>query len=423
MRSDVFSPIRDRFAYSRKREKTVRPGSIKAKWAFRWSVRAQFYTRVAAQNANGQKLQDCFKQFETRRLEKGRYAEAYIAKSIRLAMDSGKSFAKAIAPWVDSSEVAMISSGEAAQNVANALQVLLDMGELRAKITGELKKGIFDPIIMMLSAIGMLLVVAFKVMPSFEKAMPKGSLTGIMAFLASLSAFVGSWKMIALTVFFIVATIMTIWSMSRWTGKWRLFAEKFFPWSAYRDLQGYLWATSFVSMLSTGGNMKDVQILKLQLEYSTPWLAERLRAIHRDIKSGASLPQALAAPRYFNKSFGFPSEEIIDMIDAMYGFNDFPLRMVAILVGWRDKIADKLAGLMRAVGGIIGMFSTGLMLMIALGAFSMSNSMSNSLEHTAYNAPRPSYVCASGKSKRCEHGKTVLAANFVKPKPHHPEVI
>jgi type II secretory pathway component PulF len=358
---------------ARKLARTVRPGSRQAKRAFSWDLRKKLYMQLMVQVANDVSLMDSLERFEVRVVRR-RPDTAAIVRAIRTSMAGGHSFARAIAPWVPGQEAAVIAGGVEGQNLPRALREVLEVGTIRGEVMRTLRSELSAPLGMIFVGLAMMVAVTKFIIPQFGAALPRASATGSVAVLYAIGDFMSGWQAAVLAALIAGAAIAMFLSLPKWTGRWRLLAERFMPWSVYRDVNGYLWITGFVAMLSAG--IKDTEVLRLQLQYATPYLAERLRAFKRDMESGASMPEALSEPRFESGgAFEFPSGELVEIIEAIHGGADFPERMAEVLKQWREEMNDNIKSAAKRLGRVGDVLSFGTMALVVFAVIGIGGQM------------------------------------------------
>lgn len=346
----------------KKRVRRLRPGSRQARRAFAWDLRKKLYMQVMVQVANNVSLMDSLERFELR-IARRRGDTAAVVRAIRTSMSGGHNFARAIAPWIPGQEAAIIAGGVEGQNLPRALREVLEVGTIRGEVARTLRSELSAPLGMIFVGLSMMVAVTKFIIPQFGAALPRSAASGSVAILYAIGDFMSSWEALLLAVLVAAAAGAIFLSLPKWTGRWRLFAERFMPWSVYRDVNGYLWISGFVAMLSAG--IKDTEVLRLQLQYATPYLAERLRAFKRDMESGASMPEALSEPRYESGgAFDFPSAELVEIIEAIHGGADFPDRMGAVLKQWREEMNDNIKSAAKRLGRVGDVLSFGTMALV-----------------------------------------------------------
>lgn len=349
----------------------VTPGTLQASIAFGWKTREAFYSQIIAQHANGVSLQMCLELFERRATRNRAMYLAGIARAMRSAMNNGYDFAEAVAPWVPREETSQIAAGVLGNNLTSALETLIESREMIKGITAHIRAALITPAVNLLIGVLFFVFMAVSIVPQFQGIVPRSAASGSVAALYALSAFAVSfwfWGFITLVV---LAGAGVWFALPRWTGPSRVIADRYFPFNLYREFQGYLWLSSYVSIVGAG--VREVRALDIQAERSSPWMAERLHLIGSDMASGSSLPEALFRKRYAGSGFDFPSPEIVETIEAIHGFEDFPVRMSGVLKRWIHEFASRVRSVGTIVGVVGSVMTYGVIMFITIASVNLQN--------------------------------------------------
>ncbi len=374
---DIFSSTRDRLPRNRSggrkitgKSKTKGFRAFMDRMAFGWKTRAAMYRHLSTQFANDIAAIPALEMFQARLLRRKKRDSAKVVGDMVRRMKDGKSLSEAMGAWIPQDEAMIIASGEMSGAPAQSFDLILEAKERVAKVKRALTSSLVTPVIYLIALLGMLWGIGAFVVPGLQAALPASKAHGLIGGLYVASAFATSWWA-ALPIAFAVALITaTVWSLPRWTGKWRVTAERFFPWSFYRDIQGYTWLLGFSALLRAG--MSDVEILSRQAKQANPWLKERLVAVRRQMENGASLPAALYGAKFGGRAAGFPNPDMIDDIASMAGFKDFAERIGKVAVQWADELEWSTTARARAFGlGVeIAMYAAMGLLMVSINSLS-----------------------------------------------------
>jgi hypothetical protein len=344
--------------------------------AFGWPVREALYRHLSAQVGNGVTVETALDTFRLRLKRRKKVSSDKIIGDVARRMRDGATLATALGRWVPQDEASVISSGELSGNLPRSLDLVIEAKRRLARVNKALKTSMVSPAIYLVIVYGMVWVIGRFVTPGLQQALPKDKAQGLVAGLYAAGDFANSlWALIPPLV--VVAMIVVVTrSLPKWIGRKRLAAENFFPYSFYRDIQGYTWLMSFSALLRAG--MADVEILKRQTKEATPWLKERLHALWWRMDNGASLSAALLAKgRNGMPSFGFPNPDIVDDIDSMAGFADFPERIAVVAVQWADELEMTTLARAKAFGFWMEIAMYGVMGLLMVAINSMSTQMSS----------------------------------------------
>jgi type II secretory pathway component PulF len=361
--------------------KAPRPRGLLAKFtaagdrmAFSWSVREGLYRHLSAQVGNGIPVETALDNFRLRLQRRKKLSSDKIIGDVARRMRDGSTLAKALAPWAPRDEVGIVSSGELSGNLPRSLDLVIEAKRRVARVNRALKAAMVSPAIYLALVYGMLWTIGKFVTPGLQQALPRESAKGMVAGLYAAGDFANSWWALLPPLGAGLLAFAVMRSLPAWTGKQRIAAERFFPFSFYRDMQGYTWLMSFSALLRAG--MPDVEILKRQAADASPWLKERLHALWWRTNNGASLPDAmLARGRKGMPPFGFPNPDIVDDIASMAGFADFAERIADVAVQWADDLEASTLARAKTFGFVMEVVMYGVMGFLMVAINSMSTQM------------------------------------------------
>lgn len=314
-----------------------------------WRVRSLFYEHLRDQIANEISLETSLKYFHARLLRQKKNAYANLIATIIQKLKNGQTFAQSLQGVVPDDELTIILAGELSSKLPFGLNLILEQHARARRLKNTIRQGLTSTVGHLLIACAVLWYLASAVIPQLTSAVPVHQAQGLVSLLYKLSWFVTSPWVYLVPLIFIILLAGFMYSLPRWIGRSRLLAEKYFPFSYYRDLSGYQWLMVFTTLLSSG--MADVAILKLQSKNATPYLRERLSLLfHRLHSGGMSLGDALIKPLDANGlSMNFPSPEVNESIVALYGFANFPVRITSIVDVWAKQIEEHTLAITKSL--------------------------------------------------------------------------
>lgn len=349
------------------------PGSVRARWAFRGSARARFYKHLIAQTSNEVQIVDCLKSYHAR-LERNRLRdEASILAATITAMQNGFTLDAALKPWIPDNEYGVLVSGVAANALAASLTRLLTTQERTRALVGQIRSAFALPLGNLLVAFAFMFFVGKSILPVVQALVPRERADSAVRGLYTLGDFATGWGLPVALVGLSAFIALIIWSLPRWTGVLRVKAEKVFPWNFYRDTQGFLWLMGYASLLAAG--TKEITALGTQLTAATPWLSERLRAVRALMQGGFLLPAALkaAGPEAATErsswltadvTFDFPGRDMVDDIESLHGFADFPDRIERVADQWSNEMLARTTLITKGMGMAANLLTYGLIIYI-----------------------------------------------------------
>lgn len=308
--------------------------------AFSWDVRRDLYKHLSAQVGNKVPMERALETFRGRLQRSRRVSCDKIVADIARRMRDGATLTNALSPWIPIDEVSILNSGELSGNLPRALDLLVETKRRVARVVKAMKSALKKPFFYFVVIYGFIWYLATEVFPQL-RGTQTGAPTGAAAWLYAIGDLANSpWALVP-PLLFATVSIAVVVALPRWRGKSRIKAERYFPFSAYRDVQGYAWLMGFTALLRAG--MADVAVLKTQSQHASPWLNERLRALWWRMDDGASLSKALLAKGRGNlPPFGFPNPDIVDDIASMDGFDDFADRITKVATEWSEELEEEL---------------------------------------------------------------------------------
>lgn len=190
----------------------------------------------------------------------------------------GGSLSQALEGVATPSEQTLIDAtqGGGDATMAEGLLYLSEVVEKTDKMVVTMRKAALYPF-SLLSIFGLLLAMfALKAVPVLAELMPpdKWPPSGqVLHAVSSTIANHGVW--IALGFLGLVVLFMV--SLSRWTGPVRSVADRFFPYSLYRDYAGSMLLISLSSMMRSGISLRSA--LERTLKFAPPWTRWHVRRI------------------------------------------------------------------------------------------------------------------------------------------------
>jgi len=337
-----------------------------------WADRLMCYRHLSVQIANDRPVILALEDLKKRAQRKKKPALASVVTIIIRRMQNGASLSAAFSGKVPQDEIMIIAAGDLSGNLSASLELVIESKERVRRVIRSLRAAMTPPAIFAAVLYGMLFAIGKFVVPSLAEALPADKATGSVSVLYALGNFFsGAWAVVPVVVVAILVLVVVL-TLSTFTGKWRVKAESVFPWNFYRDINGYSWMLSFLSLLKAG--MSSTEILDRQIKTATPWLAERLKSASVKMKNGDSLSAAL-----MKSGYGFPNPDVIEDIASMEIFPDFPDRMSRIVGQWADDLERTTIGKTKATGFLIEVAMYGIMLFLVLSTNSMTNQISTSI--------------------------------------------
>lgn len=344
---------------------------------FNWKIREKFYQHLSDQVGNEIPIETSLNNFRARMIRAKKVSSAGLILLITQKLKNGLSFSQSLEGLVSTEELAMIHSGELAGNLPRSLDLILEQRARTTRLKKTLIKGLSAPIFQLLVVCGVLWFIASSVIPQLESVVPMNKAKGLVYALFVLSSFVNSWWILVIPILLAAGLFTLAWSLPRWTGRTRLLAERYFPYSYYRDLTGYQWLMVFTALLQAG--IADVSILQMQSKTATPYLKERLTLFYQRLRSGGmGLAQAITDPiTHSGASLDFPNPDINESIIALYGFSNFPERITKLVGQWAEEMEAQTLELAKSLGFFLDLLMFAVMSLLAVAINELSSQVGN----------------------------------------------
>lgn len=346
------------------------------KLAFSWPVRQGLYRHLAAQIGNTVPVEAALESYRKRLQRRKRVSSDKVVADISRRMRDGSTLASALSKWVPADEVSIINSGEMSGGLPKSLELLVDAKRSIANVMKAVKTAMTRPLIYVIAVYAFVWALGTFVIPELRFALPESKARGIVAGMFTAGRLAHSWVAVIPPILGLILLRVVVYSLPRWQGRHRIAAERFFPYSFYRDIQGYAWLMGFTALLRAG--MPDVTILKNQCALASPWLKERLHALWWRMDNGSSLPAALLAKgKGGMPPLSFPNPDVIDDIESMAGFSDFPERISKIADIWAKELEESMKQKAATFGFWAEAVMYGLITVLLVAVNAMSNQLSS----------------------------------------------
>ena len=312
---------------------------IRNAWSFNWALRKSFYRHLTIQSANGVPLERALDSFLPRLYRNNKIGAAAIISVVARRFRDGAPLADALKGFVPVDEQAVIRSGELGGTLADSLTLIIETTDSTLRVQNAIRSAAFSPMVYSIATAVLLFIIGRYVVPDLQQVLPAQRAQGSVVILYALGDLANSlWAMFPVAI--ILAYLGWLyWALPNWTTPARLTAERYFPFSFYRDTNGFRWLMSFTSLLGAG--VPDVEILQMQVRDASPWLGQRLRTLHRAMINGTSLSGALLTRTKGRRPYGFPNPDIVDDIASFDGFPDFHINIQALARAWARDLEDR----------------------------------------------------------------------------------
>jgi type II secretory pathway component PulF len=270
-------------------------------------ARLRFYRKIAKMLANGLPLLRILEDLEMRASREGRKPKEPLALALadwRGIVQNGGTLAEAMAWWVPHTEQMIVMAGEQSGRLETALLNVCAIVQYSRRIRTAIVAGLAYPAVIVAMTIGYVYLFGALVIPHFTALVSPEHWHGVARSLYSLSCFVQSGMLYCLVLFAALVMVL-LYSMPRWSGRVRVWLDRFAPYSVYRLITGSGFLVAF-SSLQQAGYTVERSLDRLAAD-AKPWLRQRIDDMLFGVKSGVNVGVAMK-----NAGYDFPSKEIVD---------------------------------------------------------------------------------------------------------------
>ena len=296
-------------------------------------------------------------------------AQAVVLDAWRKNIRNGMSFARAIDGWVPDKDRTVIDAGESAGRLDIAIENAVYIHEGGKKIKSAIIGGLAYPGFLVAIAIGFMAMFGTQVVPAFEMVLPRTEWTGTGASMATLSDFVNIYLVPTLIAFGVLIFLIVI-SLSRWTGRARVFFDKLPPYSIYRLSSGAGFLLAVASMVKAGIPIPET--LRILQRSAKPWYKERITVTLGYVNNGQNLGEAL-----YRSKFDFPDKETVNDLRAYASLDGFDETLEKLGMEWMEESVDKIKAQASVLKNLSFILLGGVFMWIASGIFALQQQIAN----------------------------------------------
>lgn len=306
-----------------------------------------------------------------------------ICSEIAMSVRAGKSLAQSCRARVPPDEASLIETGEETGNLVQSFRDCVRIIEIRQRIARLIRSVVSLPSLTWGLMWALLYVIALWMVPSMSRRSDPESWTGIPALLYHLSNFVSNYGVFVL-ILFVGTTVLSISTLAIFCGlkvrpdspiwkikisnllqRARLLVEPIPPWSIYKALHGSIFLLNMSVMLRTGINQLDA--LDILERSASPWMKERLAAIHYGVSSGKNFGEALRLAGH-----QFPDTMAIHYLGVLATRKGFAESMERFANRWLEQTLLRVEATSTFIIALSSVFMGVLMILVVIGIFQMA---------------------------------------------------
>ena len=263
-------------------------------------------------------------------------------------LQNGATFGQALKDWVPQDEFMAIEAIEGASDFAGNLKEFLELAEKQKAIRGKIIGGLGYPIFLFSIVIGVIFYFGVTVVPVLSGILPPERWAGMAFILYYLSIFATDYILWCLGVIGIIIPII-VFSLPRWSGPLRVYADKFPLYSTYRMYTGISFLTS-VAALARSGMPIPLAIERIRLN-ANPYVRVRVDKVLRRMLDGDNFGSAM-----YRAGTGWPDETMALNIKVFAETQDLSKQMSRMAREWlkdSEAAVEANMGLLRNVAMVV----------------------------------------------------------------------
>ncbi|MCT4625661.1 type II secretion system F family protein [Halodesulfovibrio sp.] len=305
-------------------------------FGFRHSTRRKVYQKLSAMTGNGLGLEATLQLLHERAAEH-RQLHALILQEAHSRMLTGGTLATALEGSIPEEEFMLIKSGVNSGDIPHSLELCSKLIVLKNKIKTAVQEALFEPILLLCLITLLFLIVSRVVVPQLSLITDPSTWNGAAAAMYQLSEFIDSpVGIIILTGIF--ALLVTVFAtLPSFTGKARTVCDRIAPWSIYRLIHGAIWLFTLATLLKASIQLNNILEEGIRSSQSSPWLKERLRAVHAQLSIGKNLGRAL-----LDAGYNFPAKDIVEDLFIYAELPGFHERLYSISEEWLEEGIERI---------------------------------------------------------------------------------
>lgn len=248
----------------------------------------------------------------TRRGKKPNSPIADILREWEEKFKLGLSLGESLRGWIPEQELSVIDACDVAGRAGDGFQKAIMIAKSADRIRKPIKGALFTVFYMFSLSFILLAFACSMLVPTLLEAVPLARWSSAQAFVYYFYLFVTNyWWAVILILSLVGGGIY--YSLPRWVGNSRFHADKFAPYSLYKEMQGATFIVNVNAMLSAGIPLRDA-LIKIRNMSNSEWLKERINGAISGLTEGEeNLGLALDI-----SNFEFPSEDAIIKMQSLF---------------------------------------------------------------------------------------------------------
>lgn len=341
--------------------------------------RADFYYDIASTLEDKVPLFTTLRKYEARARRRDPSA-ALLYQDMLRAMQSG-SLSQALRGIVPANELIMIDAiqGSGDKALSDGLYFLSETVEKVDRIRRTVQKAVVYPTILFILFSGMLTGFSVFAVPILADLLPVEKWPMLGQILYGISYVIRNFGIFILGTI-VLGIVSFIYALPRWSGRLRCRADRYLPFSLYRDFSGAMLVISIASLMRSGVSLRSS--IERAIRFSTPWMRWHLREILRGITAEHGSQFGLAfATGVLNPAMEDRVQDAAERRDPVTAF-------VKVGVGSIDRIERTMEASSSRINALMLAVAACVLGVMMLGFFQTSFEMQSGVQAAAATGAR-----------------------------------
>lgn len=277
--------------------------------------REDIYDNFRQYLLTGQAIESTFRHMINNYTRRGKKPDSPMAEILREwaeKLKQGDSLGSALRGWVPEQELSVIEACDVAGRPWDGFQKAIKIARSADRIKKAIRGAVFTGIYMFSLSFMLLAFACSLLVPVLLDAVPlvRWSEAQKCVYYFYLTVTDYGWLLLGVIL---LAGKLFFYSLPRWTGQSRFYADKFLPYSLYKAMQGSTFIINIDAMLSSGIPLREA-LIKIRSMSASEWLKEKITGALSGLTEG-SVNLGLALD---NAGYEFPGEAAIIKMQSLF---------------------------------------------------------------------------------------------------------
>ena len=322
-----------------------------AKMQFSYKKRKEFYNQMISLSEAGVSRVDALRMvWDIASLEGKKPKEALpiIIADVMERLKGGATFGQALKPWIPQDEFMAIEAIEGSSDFAGNLKEFLFLAEKQKGIRGKIIGGLLYPAFLLSIVTGVIFYFGATVVPVLSGILPPERWAGAAYVLYLLSIFATDYILWVVGAVLLSIPVI-VWTLPRWSGKSRIYADKLPFYSTYRMYTGINFLTSVAALAKSG--MSVTGAIERIRSNANPYVRMRVDKILRRMLNGDNFGSAM-----YRAGTGWPDTTMALNIKVFAETQDLSEHMSRMAKDWlndSEKSVEASMSVLRSAAMVL----------------------------------------------------------------------